>query len=916
MARLTLPLVAILALTGCGVSNPTDTGPKDSNPVDTNIGDEDGDGYTTSDGDCDETDPAINPGAVEECDGVDNNCDDQIDEGLTGTYYQDSDGDGFGDDGVSVVSCDPGAGWTSVPGDCDDLDGAVNPDAQEICDGIDNNCDGGTDEGLTGTWYQDIDADGFGDPSTETTGCQPGVGWVENGDDCDDGNQLVNPEAEEVCDEIDNDCDASIDEGVTSVFYVDADGDHFGDNTPVAACSLSAGLSDNNNDCDDRDAAVNPSAIEICNEIDDDCDSAIDEDVTSVFYNDVDHDSYGDPASRTVACSSPGATWVTNDGDCNDSEPLAWTGATEVCDEVDNNCDGSVDEGVTGTYYRDGDGDTYGDPSVMVNACSSPGSAWVTNDGDCNDSEALAWTGATEVCDTVDNDCDGRVDEAVTATWYHDGDGDTYGDPSASVESCTSPGSDYVTNDNDCNDAQSAAWTGASELCDSIDNDCDGSVDEDAIDGSEFPADADGDGFGDSVSTVFGCTGVDNTLDCDDSLATEPKVVDGSSTATSWDGTAAAPFLTIQEGIDSARACVVVYPGTYSENIDFGGADVLVQSVNGPEDTIIFGVEGAGSVVTFNSGETNAAELSGFTVAGGSGTVTEEETTGGCGSSEVCYVMTRRYMGGGIYVDGAAPTLSDLIVRASILPGYNLYVVDMTHQEYTYSYGGGIFVGNTTAVGTVQANNVNVILNQADRGGGIYVGETATLSYRAGMVGYNTADTAGGGVAVAGSTASATFKNAVIVSNVGGDEGGGAHVEDGLSAFENITSVGNAATMGGGFAAMGMGSQTLMNSIVAQNTTGDGIYVDSGAAFSGAYNNVYGNTSANYNGITDPTGGSGNISADPMFVSWTDDSVDNDDFHLAGGSPSINTGNPGAAYYDADSTRNDQGAYGGSGSSW
>lgn len=95
---------------------------------------------------CDCSDMSIRWGAPEVCDGVDDNCDGQIDEGLTATYSQDADGDGFGDPAVTVVSCDPGAGWSTVSGDCDDTDAAVHPGATEVSNGIDDDCDGMVDE--------------------------------------------------------------------------------------------------------------------------------------------------------------------------------------------------------------------------------------------------------------------------------------------------------------------------------------------------------------------------------------------------------------------------------------------------------------------------------------------------------------------------------------------------------------------------------------------------------------------------------------------------------------------------------------------------------------------------------------------------------------------------------------------------
>ena len=109
----------------------------------------------------------------------------------------------------------------------------------------------------------------------------------------------------------------------------------------------------------------------------------------------------------------------------------------------------------------------------------------------------------------------------------------------------------------------------------------------------------------------------------------------------------------------------------------------------------------------------------------------------------------------------------------------------------------------------------------------------------------------------------------------------------------------------------------LLNSILYGANAGYGIVIGSSASYSGSYSDVYGNTTDEYSGITDPTGTSGNISSDPDFASITDDGdYTNDDWSLSTGSACINTGNSSAAYDDDDGTRNDMGAFGGPGGSW
>ena len=107
-----------------------------------------------------------------------------------------------------------GDGWAVDGGDCDDGDPAVNPYQDEVCDGIDNDCDGYVDLGAVDAtrWFLDADADGYGCPTCITSACEQPTGRVEDNTDCDDEDPAVNPGAAEVPDGIDNDCDGEIDE--------------------------------------------------------------------------------------------------------------------------------------------------------------------------------------------------------------------------------------------------------------------------------------------------------------------------------------------------------------------------------------------------------------------------------------------------------------------------------------------------------------------------------------------------------------------------------------------------------------------------------------------------------------------------------------------------------------------------------
>ena len=171
------------------------------------VTDEDGDGWAVEEGDCDDTDPAIYPGAEEVCNGIDDNCDGQVDEGLpVATYYPDKDEDGYGAPMPTQDACEQPEGFVEIPGDCDDLDPAINPDAEEVIDGRDNDCDGIADDG---TDESDADGDGV---------------TIADGD-CDDSDPAINPDAVETCDSADNDCDGLIDEQLGEVWYLDADND-------------------------------------------------------------------------------------------------------------------------------------------------------------------------------------------------------------------------------------------------------------------------------------------------------------------------------------------------------------------------------------------------------------------------------------------------------------------------------------------------------------------------------------------------------------------------------------------------------------------------------------------------------------------------------------------------------------------
>lgn len=171
--------------------------------------DADNDGAPDS-ADCAPDDPLIRPDTVEVCDGYDQNCDGNIDEGIDKTGFIDQDGDGYGDS--EVPSCDGAPGFVAQGGDCDENDPNVHPAVPDGCDGIDNDCDDALDEDGTTSVYFDIDGDGYGSDQNGKTGCVDSQ-WVTLSGDCDESTVAISPAATELCDTVDNDCDGSADDG-------------------------------------------------------------------------------------------------------------------------------------------------------------------------------------------------------------------------------------------------------------------------------------------------------------------------------------------------------------------------------------------------------------------------------------------------------------------------------------------------------------------------------------------------------------------------------------------------------------------------------------------------------------------------------------------------------------------------------
>jgi hypothetical protein len=290
------------------------------------------------------------------------------------------------------------------PQDCDDKD----PDVQKR------------------VWYADTDGDGYGDSTSSVRACEAPAGMVENAEDCDDGADTVHPAALEVCNEVDDDCNDLVDdgEGVVLTWYVDGDGDGFGDEGgEVCACEAPPGTVPKAGDCDDTSPEVHPDASDVCNGIDDDCSGVPDDDTDFWidWFVDGDGDGYGDEESDSVSTGCTGLEGeAPNAEDCDDLDSQVNPFAEERCDGGDNDCDGVTDPptSVDATqWWLDSDGDGFGLVTDVVTLCTCEaalGCQRVENAQDCDDDDPGANPQADEICDNgQDDNCNFQTDEPL-----------------------------------------------------------------------------------------------------------------------------------------------------------------------------------------------------------------------------------------------------------------------------------------------------------------------------------------------------------------------------------------------------------------------------------------------------------------------------------------------------------------------
>ncbi|MFH1463844.1 MAG: putative metal-binding motif-containing protein [Pseudomonadota bacterium] len=562
-------------------------------------------------------------------------------------------------------------------------------------------------------------------------------------------------------------------------------------------------------------------------------------------------------ALALAACDPAPEPDLDNDGypagaDCDDTDPSVHPGADERCDGVDDDCNGEIDDDAWDAlaWFRDADGDGYGDPEGATYACTQPTDA-TAEASDCDDADPGVHPAATETCDGRDEDCDGEVDEEATdaPAWFPDADGDGYGDGAAPVSACTQP-SGLLSDGADCQDTDATIHPGAEEICDGVDQDCDGTVDEEVC-----------------------------ALACD-----------------AWVPASASSLQDAADGVaDGATICIA--PGTWTGTTLLTGRSLAIVGVDGAELTILDG-GGAGPVLEVEGAATDSVSLRGFTLTGGSAsdggalaingatveawdlilTANSAHHGGGLALSGRAHLTADNlavhgnlaYYGGGVYVEddsslsatalilmdneadagagaglcargGADITLADATVERNVLSGTatglggaGLHVDDsaieldgvtIADNDAGSASGGGLWIGGTSAATLQDVAIDSNLAGSACRGGGLTLTDTATLALQEVTVTRNVCDGQGGGLFLDAGTAT-TGRGVAVADHEGSAMGGGIYVAGTLD-LEGAALSGQVALNGGAIYAASGAQVTLRSSALVGNTVsrfGGGLY--------------------------------------------------------------------------------------------
>ncbi len=670
--------------------------------------DNDGDGFSELRGDCDDSNPLVYPRAPERCNGIDDDCDSKIDDDdadVTDTeaWYEDLDGDGYGTDQTVAQACEAPDGFVDNDTDCNDDDPAINPEL---------------------VWYVDNDFDSFGSDAFTLTSCEQPSGYVDNADDCDDSSAVAYPGAEEIWyDGVDGDCSGGSDNDADLDGHdaVDAGGD----------------------DCDDTDPAVNPSATEICNGIDDQCDGEIDADDDDLdissyltFYIDGDGDGYGDPAGAThTGCEAPSG-YADNPDDCLDTDVAYNPAATDLWyDGEDHDCQENDD--------YDADMDGYRSESYAAAATFQAGTevvaAGAAPNTDCNDADAAFSPGAAETWyDGIDQNCD-PTDEYDADGDGHDSDGHGGGD---------------------CDDTDSSVSPSAEEVCnDGIDNDCSGDAPECGIPATGSHSDADlaftsastGDDAGDAVSARADLDG-DGLADVAMGI---PGAAGGGAVALRFGGASGASSTPDATLTDSGATGELGAALTAVPDVDGDGYDELLVGCDACEPTGLgTDIGGVHLVLGPVSGTVDLA-------SGADATFTGTANYGGLGSA---LSASRDFDGDGTvdFLLGEVNTAQAYLVLGAASGGGDVATAAATTFTGTGldalggAVGAGDFDGDGDADALLGAPGLDAVASNA---GGVYLAYGPLSS----TVDLST------GVSIAGRSASAGFGSTVAVGDLDGD---------------------------------------------------------------------------------------------------------------------------------------------------